>query len=227
MERKLVIPGEEVAEGKVKLGEGVYRDGDRVYASVLGLLDTTRGVVRVIPLTGRYFPKVGDFVIGTVKGTVYETAWEVDINCPYSAILNASDYYREIDPFRTPLRRIMSPGTTIYAYVREVTPNRRIYITLRQRGSRVIKGGRLIEISPAKVPRVIGRKRSMISMIVKETGCRMLVGQNGLVWIKAKPEIADLVERAVKKIEAEAHTSGLTDRIKEMIVKEREKYEGR
>ena len=227
MERRLVIPGEEVAEGRVKLGDGVYREGDKVYASILGLLDTARGMVRVIPLTGRYFPKVGDFVIGTVKGTVYETAWEVDINCPYSAILNASDYYREVDPFRTPLRRIMSPGTVIYAYVREVAPNRRIYITMRQRGSRVIRGGRLIEISPAKVPRVIGRKRSMISMIVKETGCRMLVGQNGLVWIRAKPEIADLVERAVRRIEAEAHTSGLTDRIKEMIVKEREKYEGR
>ena len=183
-------------------------------------------MVRVIPLTGRYYPKIGDYVIGTVKGTVYETAWEVNINAPYTAILNANDYYREIDPFRTPLRRIMSPGTTIYAYVREVAPNRAIYITMRQRGSRVLKGGRLIEISPAKVPRVIGRKRSMISMIVKETGCRMLVGQNGLVWIKAKkPEIADLVERAIRKIEAEAHTSGLTDRIKEMIVKERERYE--
>ena len=227
MERKLVIPGEEIAQGKVKLGEGVYRDGDTVYSSVLGLLDTTRGRVRVIPLTGRYFPKVGDFVIGTVVGTIYETAWEVDINCPYSATLNASDYYREVDPFRTPLCQVMSPGATVYAYVREVTPNRRIYITLRQRGCRVIRGGRLVEISPAKVPRVIGRKRSMISMIVKETGCRMLVGQNGIVWIMGKPEIADLVERLVKKIEAEAHTSGLTDRIKETIVKEREKYEGR
>jgi exosome complex component RRP4 len=224
MERKLVIPGEEVAQGKVKLGDGVYRDGDRVYASVLGLLDTSKGAVRVIPLTGRYFPKVGDFVIGVVKGTIYETAWEVDINCPYLAILNASDYYREVDPFRTPLQRIMSPGTTIYAYVREVAPNRRIYITMRQRGSRVIRGGRLIQISPAKVPRVIGRKRSMISMIMKEAKCRLLVGQNGLVWIGAKNQaVAEIVERAVRKIEAEAHTSGLTDRIKEMIVKEREK----
>ncbi|WP_457554754.1 exosome complex RNA-binding protein Rrp4 [Candidatus Pyrohabitans sp.] len=224
MERKLVIPGEEVAAGKVKLGDGVYREGEKVYASVLGLLDTSRGLVRVIPLTGRYFPKVGDFVIGFVKGTVYETAWEVDINSPYLAILNAGDYYRDVDPFRTPLQRVMSPGTTVYAYVREVAPTRRIYITMRQRGCRVIRGGRLIQISPAKVPRVIGRKRSMISMIVKETGCKLLVGQNGRVWIGGRnAKTADLVERAIRKIEAEAHTSGLTDRIKEMIVKERER----
>ena len=43
MERRFVIPGELVAEGRVKIGDGVYREGGRVYASVLGLLDTSKG----------------------------------------------------------------------------------------------------------------------------------------------------------------------------------------
>ncbi len=222
--RRFVVPGEEVASGRVKLGEGVYREGDRVYAAVLGLLDTSRGVVRVVSLAGRYYPKVGDFVIGTVTGTIYETAWSVDISSPYTAILNSSDFHREVDPFRVPLMKVMRPGTAIYAYVREVAPTKGVYLTMKQRGCRILKGGRLVEISPAKVPRVIGRKRSMLGMLTKETGCRILVGQNGIIWVSCRSTgMEDLVERAVRKIEAEAHTSGLTDRIKEMIVRERER----
>ncbi len=221
MERRLVIPGEEVAQGSLKLGEGVYRDGEKIYSSILGLLDLKENSVRVIPLTGKYLPKVGDYVVGKVIGNPLPTAWEIDFYSPYNALLNASDYYKEIDPFSVPLSRIMRPGRMVYALIREITPNKRIYLTLRTRGTHTLKGGRIVYISPAKIPRVIGKKRSMINMIRELTGCRVLVGQNGLVWVKGDFEMENLVERVLKKIEAEAHTSGLTDRIKEMIERER------
>ncbi len=220
MKRRLVIPGEEVAEGNIILGHGVYRDGEKVYSSILGLLDLKENRVRVIPMTGKYIPKVGDYVIGEIIGNPMSTAWEVDIYSPYNALLNASDYYREIEPFSIPLSRIMPPGRVIYALIREITPTKRIYITLRAIGTHPLTGGRIINISPAKVPRVIGKKRSMINMIRKLTGCRVLVGQNGLVWIKGEVEAEDLVEKVIMTIESEAHTSGLTDRIKEIIERE-------
>lgn len=220
MKRRLVIPGEEVAEGSIILGHGVYRDGEKIYSSILGLLDLNENRVRVIPMTGKYLPKVGDYVIGEIIGNPMPTAWKANIHSPYDALLNASDYYSEIEPFSILLSKIMPPGKMIYALIREITPTKRIYITLRAIGTHPLTGGRIINISPAKVPRVIGKKRSMINMIRKLTGCRVLVGQNGLVWIKGELKAENLVEKVIMTIESEAHTSGLTDRIEEMIERE-------
>jgi len=221
MERKMVLPGEELTQGKIRLGPGVYKDGEKVYSSIMGLLDLKENWVRVIPLTGKYFPKEGDFVIGKVLGSPFPNAWELEIYAAYKALLNANDYYKEIDPFTTPLREEMEPGTMVYALIREISPQRKVYTTMRTRGTAVLRGGRIISINPPKVPRVVGKKRSMINMIRKSTGCRVLVGQNGKVWIKGEKEMEDLVEKSIKTIEEKAHTSGLTDRIKDMIEREK------
>jgi len=53
----------------------------------------------------------------------------------------------------------------------------------------------------------------MISMIEKETGCHLFIGQNGRIWITGPPQQIPLVAGLIKQIEREAHTSGLTNRI--------------
>ena len=66
----------------------------------------------------------------------------------------------------------------------------------------------------------------MVSMIKKETVCQLTIGQNGLVLISGRsPEAERLAIMALRKIEKESHTSGLTDRITEMIRKERKAIE--
>ena len=47
----------------------------------------------------------------------------------------------------------------------------------------------------------------------------LTVGQNGLVWINGTPEGELLAVKAIRKIEEESHLSGLTDRIKEFLEK--------
>jgi exosome complex component RRP4 len=220
----MVIPGELVASGDVRLGGGVYRDGGGVYSSTVGLLDEKNGFVRVIPVTGKYFPQVGDYVIGMVEGAQF-TSWDVDINSAYSGILNSNDFFRRVDPMETDLNTVLAPATMLYARVREVTHSKKVYLTMQERVARILKGGRLIEISPAKIPRVIGRKSSMLNILKKESGCKILVGQNGRIWVDGEPAIVDIVERAVRRIDMEAHRSGLTDAIKELITREREEYE--
>lgn len=220
--RKMVIPGDLVAEGAMTLGGGVYREGDRVYASIMGLLEQRKGYIRVIPLTGKYLPEVGDFVIGKVTD-VTRVNWDIDINSAYSAILNPRDYFRDIDIFQTSLIKILAPGDMVFAVVREITPTKKVYITMADRGARILRGGRLLTINPTKIPRVIGKKSSMISMIKKEVKCSILVGQNGRIWLKGKPELVEIAVRVIKRIEKEAHIAGLTDSIKKMIIEEREK----
>jgi exosome complex component RRP4 len=66
----------------------------------------------------------------------------------------------------------------------------------------------------------------MINMILKETRCQVTIGQNGKVLISGRNrEDEELVVKVIRKIEAEAHTSGLTNRIQEYFkeIKEQRK----
>jgi exosome complex component RRP4 len=46
----------------------------------------------------------------------------------------------------------------------------------------------------------------------------MIVGQNGCIWFKGNNfEDEFLVLQAIEKIDREAHTTGLTDRVKEFL----------
>lgn len=63
----------------------------------------------------------------------------------------------------------------------------------------------------------------MVNAIKKETGCQITIGQNGMILINGKtPEDEQLAIMAIRKVEEEAHTSGLTDRVAEMLRKEKE-----
>ena len=85
-------------------------------------------------------------------------------------------------------------------------------------GLRNLRGGRLIKVTPTKVPRIIGKQGSMVSMIKEKTNCRIIVGQNGIVWIEGTDsDNENLATEAILKIEKDAHTEGLTDKIKNFL----------
>lgn len=85
----------------------------------------------------------------------------------------------------------------------------------------MLKDGYLLEISPSKIPRVIGKKDSMISILRKESGCEIIAGQNGVIWINGAAERIKLAIEALRYIEGHSHQSGLTDYIKNMIIEKR------
>ena len=64
---------------------------------------------------------------------------------------------------------------------------------------------------------MIGKKGSMINMIKDKTNCKIVVGQNGLVWVKGDEDMEQLTKNIIHLIEAEAHTSGLTNKIKNKL----------
>jgi exosome complex component RRP4 len=62
----------------------------------------------------------------------------------------------------------------------------------------------------------------MVKMLKEKTGCQITVGQNGVILVTGKTlEDEQLAIMAIGKIEQEAHTRGLTERVTEMILKER------
>ncbi|MEM4725115.1 MAG: exosome complex RNA-binding protein Rrp4 [Candidatus Hadarchaeum sp.] len=220
--REIVVPGQLIAEGDYKHLEGSYREGSKIYSAVVGLADVKGDRVRVIPLQGRYIPHVGDLVIGVVIDN-HSSGWILDINSPYTANLFVSELvHRKVDLNKEDISKFLSIGDVVLASVKEVDEYMRVLLETPGRGMGKIKGGKLVEISPAKIPRVLGRKGSMLKVIESKTGCTLAVGQNGRIIIWGDdPEMVNLAVEAILMIEREAHTSGLTDRVSLMLEKER------
>jgi exosome complex component RRP4 len=163
-------------------------------------------------------------VIGKVVD-VSLSGWIIDIKTPHQAMLRASDVLeRSFRPQRDDLPSMFDVGEIIIANIVASDRTRGPLLTIREPGLGKIKRGQIVEITPTKIPRLIGKKGSMITIIKKETSCQVLVGQNGIVLVSGKsPEDERLAIMAIRKIEQEAHTSGLTDRVAEMIRKEKAK----
>jgi len=219
-EREFVIPGQLLAEGDYLLGDGVFRDDDSVRALQMGLADKRGKKIRVIPLEGRYIPQEGDRVIGTVVDDYY-AGWMLNIGSPYQGRLSVSDLVqRKVDLNKHSLDEFLEAGDSVEAKISEVDElmDITLEVTEDQRGK--ISGGRLIEINPSRIPRVIGRKGSMISMLQKVGNCDLSVGQNGkiMVWGDSEEDTERVIE-AILMIEDKAHTSGLTDRVRKFLKK--------
>src|ERR671932_676751 len=81
-----------------------------------------------------------------------------------------------------------------------------------------IPRGEALRISATRVPRLIGKRGSMIQTIEQATQTRVLIGQNGIVVVTGRnPEGIKLAVRAIRMVEEEAHTSNLTQRIKVLL----------
>ena len=224
--RQLVTPGDLLAEDNYIAGDNTYEDNGKIYASRVGLVDYEVRKVYVVALKAFYVPSVEDTVIGKVV-EVGTGGWMVDVNAPYPAMLRASDVIdRPFKPRTSDLPSIFDVGDLIIAEIVAYDRTRDPLLTVREPGLGKVMRGQLVEITPTKIPRLIGRKGSMISMIKKETACQITIGQNGLLLISGKtPEDERLAVMAIHKVEEESHTSGLTDRVTEMLRKKKEGVE--
>jgi len=226
--KQLVAPGDLLAEGDYVSGDSTYKENGKIYACRLGLVDYEGRRVHVVALKAFYIPVPGDTVIGKVVETT-PGGWVIDIKAPHPARLRASDVVeRSFKPETTDLPSIFDVGDLIIANVVAYDRTRDPLLTVREPGLGKIMRGQLVEVTPTKIPRVIGRQGSMVSMIKRETGCQLTIGQNGLILINGRsPKDERLAFMALRKIEAESHTSGLTDRVTEMIKKERKAVESK
>ncbi len=222
--RSVVIPGETLARGMDYLpGKGTYREGEEIISSLLGLVDIKGNVLRIIPLKGAYIPKKDDNVIGRIKDVGYGS-WEVDINAPVTANLLLQDATSAfIDKDLVDIRRFFDVGDYIYARVVKVSKYMYILLSTREREYKKLSTGLIFKIKPVKVPRVIGKRGSMVNVLKSETNTELIIGQNGVVWIRGKNRVDELLaKKAIKYIEEHAHEKGLTDKIKELISKWRD-----
>ncbi len=200
--------------------DGAYRSGDKIIANRLGLLRVEGKVVKSIPLAGKYLPKRNDVVIGQVSD-ILMSGWRIEINCPYSAVLPLKDASYDFVSRGADLSKIFGLGDYVVGKIINVTSQQLVDISCKGPGLRKLTDGRIIKVNTHKVPRIIGKKGSMVSMIKKALDCKIIVGQNGLVWLQGTPQDEFIAVETIRKIEEESHLSGLTQRILEFLQKKK------
>jgi exosome complex component RRP4 len=223
--REVVVPGQLLAEGRYRASFGTYDEDGKIFSSLVGLAELRGNTVKVVALEGAYIPKEGDLVIGTIT-LVAGNNWKVEIGGPYGASIHANNALRR--PYSDDISEYMDIGDVIAAEVIAFDRGSGPFLGMKGRGLRVLQGGMVLDVSPAKIPRIIGRRGSMINMIKDHLKIQTMVGQNGRIWIRApSTEVLRLAIKAFKTIESQAHTSKLTDRISEMLAEEMSKIEPR
>lgn len=216
--RKYVIPGDVVTTGPFRPEQNVILEGNKIISTTIGVSEIYDDSVKVISLTGKYIPKINDLVIGKVISHT-SLSWELDINSCYVGFLPAQDVFgRDFSAHADELTSKLKAGDLVAARIANFDRTRDPLVTIADRDLGKIESGDLIKISPSKVPRLIGKRGTMIQTIETATDAVITIGQNGWVVVACEnPEGLLKAKKAIEMVNEQAHVANLTDQVKEML----------
>jgi exosome complex component RRP4 len=216
-DKSIVVPGQVIAKGLSYLpGNGTYRFNDTIVANRLGLLAIEGKVMKTVPLSGRYLPKRNDIIVGKVID-ILMSGWRLEFNSPYTAVLPLKDATFSYIEKGDDLTKYFELDDYIVCKITNVTSQNLVDVSCKGPGLQKLRGGRIVSVNTHKVPRIIGKRGSMVGMIKLVTGCRITVGQNGIVWISGEPQFETVAVNALKLIEEKSHVQGLTEKVKSFL----------
>jgi len=245
--REVVVPGELLTEDTKNFlpGRGTIYNSDRtkIISLNIGLKQINKNYINVIPLRGFYTPRPGDKVIALVvdKNPV---KYKCDINSKDFGTLKPKNTIKKDrsrsygggrgggrggrggrnggfsrEDMNTDKFKI---GDILIVKILSADRINKPELTTVGKYLGIRNNGIVISIDPPKIPRVIGRSGSMIKMLKNLTKCNIFVTQNGRIWLKGDDLAHErLLIESIRKIEDEAHTVGLTDRMQEFIMNEK------
>jgi len=130
---------------------------DKVIANQVGLMRVSGRLIKVIPMNNYYMPKTGDTIIGYVMDVTYSN-WFIDVGYAYEASLSMRDATSDYIERGAELTDFFAPGDVVLCKITNVTKTKAMDLTMKGPGLRKLHGGRIINVSPAKVPRIVGKK---------------------------------------------------------------------
>lgn len=191
MNSQVVAPGDVVAvlpeQGKVKVGAGLYAEGNSLHTSKAGMLRQTKaGKLWVEGRQKRYIPSTGDDVVGVVLERHAEN-FVVDIGAPFPAVLK----FLAFEGATRRNRPKLAEGDLVYARV--VLAHRDIdtEVSCTDSGGKAsgygpLKGGSLITCTTALARRLLASPPApVLDALGKSVQFEIAIGQNGKVWIDA------------------------------------------
>ncbi len=214
--KKIVYPGDKIETGDLKPRNGMYEYNSEFFSEYFGVIQESEKFVDVAPFNSPYLPRVNDKIIGKIMD-IGPTMWTADINSPYYSLLHMNDTPWHVSS--GDLERYLKVGDYVYARISVSNEIKESWISLRDNGMRKLETGRIISVKPPKVPRVIGKGGNMINIIKTYTDTKIIVGQNGFIWVDGEIDNVKKAIDAIRIVEKEAHTIGLTDRMEEYLKK--------
>ena len=208
---RLVHPGERIgAHDDVEAGHGIRRINGELVAMRMGTLREDGKTMSVDPLSSRYVPRAGDLVVGYVEGMT-NNIWFLDIGASFNAILPMS-----LAPWKVEfgaVREHLDVGDAVICRVQEVDETHSAVATMKGMGLRKLKSGLLEEIPPHIIPQVIGKGGAMLQSLKSLGQSRMVIGQNGRIWLDGEHDGMRSIRAALEVIRETAHVPGLKERI--------------
>ena len=179
--KSLVIPGDDLGKSDgMDAGHGTISISGRIRAVKQGKVRKQGGTVSVEPVHTRYIPRPSDLVIGYIEGCT-NNIWFVELGAPFNAIFPMSLGPGKVEFGGT--RSIMDVGDTILCRVQEVEETHSSVVTMKGMGLRKIRSGVVEEIDPHLLGRLIGKGGESLRRLKEETECRIVVADNGRMWI--------------------------------------------
>lgn len=200
--KRIVIPGELVSDQRKRLGGNVFVSNGKIYSKVLGISDESDEKASVVPLEGKYLPQSEDVVIGVVSRVVF-AGYGININ----------SFVESFIP-RSAVRDDLKVGDLVSAKVNYVNELREADLGF----PRKMFGGEVIEVTPVRTPRLIGKNGSMLDLLKQGTKCDIIIGKNGRVW--ARNGNVDLLRKVVGFINNNSYKSNLTSAVEAFFKEE-------
>jgi len=193
--KRIVIPGELVSDERKRLGGNVFVANGKIYSKVLGINDSEDEKAGVVPLEGKYFPQMEDVVIGVVSRAIF-AGYNININ----------SFVESFIP-RSVMREELKVGDLVSAKVTYVSELREAELGF----PRKMFGGEVVEVTPVRTPRLIGKNGSMLDLLKQGTKCDIIIGKNGRVW--ARNGNTTLLRKVVGFINQNSYKSNLTNSV--------------
>ncbi len=197
----ILVPGDLIENRElIKNNKFYFTENNKYYCTLMSLNNN-----KLIPLEGYWYPNVDELAIGIIK-EIRNNMFEVELSHFLRAII--------INDFRNKFK--FKIGDIIEAKIKTVENKKTIILMY----PRLLTNGILIQVKPVKIPRIIGKNNTMINQIIDITKSNIIIGNNGLIYIKGGN--ISLAISTIFKIEKEAHTKGLTENIKQILESQKE-----
>ena len=213
-EQRLVTPGMAVGPSTGKrAGSGIIAAEEQFIATQLGWLKERNNTVSIDPIHAAYMPRSGDLVVGIVA-EVRNNLWFMDINGSFQGLLPMS-----LAPWKVEFgaaRQHMDIGDVVLARVQEVDECHNVVLTMKGVGLRRLKQGSVEQLPVQHIDRVRGENNAMLQRIRDACDCRIMVGENGRVWIDGSSSGVAWARQMLHTVATEGHTRSVETILQEM-----------
>ena len=218
-ELRLVTPGEAIgASSGARAGSGVIIQNEKLIETKVGWVNEKNGVTSINPIYSAYMPRSGDLVIGIVE-SVRNNLWFAEVNGPFNGLLPMS-----LAPWKVEFgaaREQMDIGDIMLARIQEVDEAHNIVLTMKGVGLRKLKEGVMEEIPINTIAHLRGENNSLLNKLKDASDCRIIVAENGRVWIDGDGNGISFVRSIIEITRNSGHNSRFTENILEIIEERR------